>query len=91
MATANGELSAEVLRGPEGLDALREPWGGLFAELAVRRYFHSWDWCHCWLHALAEQPAEVCFIAVRRGAQLVAVVPLQPRLRPGGVGVVRND
>ena len=89
MATANGELSAEVLRGPEGLDALREPWGGLFAELAVRRYFHSWDWCHCWLHALAEQPAEVCFIAVRRGAQLVAVVPLQPRLRPGPLGAAR--
>jgi CelD/BcsL family acetyltransferase involved in cellulose biosynthesis len=89
MTTVSGELSAEVLRGPEGLDALREPWDGLFAELGVRRYFHSWDWYHCWLHALAEQPAQACFVAVRRGARLVAVVPLEPRARRSPLGEVR--
>ena len=89
MTQGGFELTTEVLRGPAGLEALRAPWTALCGELAVRRYFHSWEWYDCWLHALAERPAEVCFVALRRGVRLLAVVPLEPRARRGSLGALR--
>ncbi|MFO1295047.1 MAG: GNAT family N-acetyltransferase [Rubrivivax sp.] len=74
----SSDITANVRRGPVGLEALRASWEDLLARQPRRRFFHEWGWYEAWLRELAPRPQDVLFVELRRDARALAIVPLVP-------------
>jgi CelD/BcsL family acetyltransferase involved in cellulose biosynthesis len=68
------DLRVEVLDTPWGFTALRPHWNALLRSSASDSPFLTWEWLHSWCTHLAGS-AMVKLVAVRDGAELIAVAP----------------
>lgn len=68
----------------EGLKALWPQWQELVAATPDACFLHAPAWYRCYLDALAEAPEKILFVGIFRAARLIAVLPLELRVRRFG-------
>lgn len=66
----------DVLRTLADIEAIEHDWRALEAATPEASGFQSFDWCHAWMQA-AQADAQWRIVAVRDGAELVALWPLE--------------
>jgi CelD/BcsL family acetyltransferase involved in cellulose biosynthesis len=80
-ADASAHCEFQIFRGPDGLKALWPRWQELVAAMPEACFLHAPAWYGCYLDALAEAPEKIVFVGVFRNARLLAVLPLELRVR----------
>ena len=78
----------DILRSVADIEAIESEWRALEAATPEATGFQSFDWCRSWMRADADGRDRWRIVAVRDGARLVALWPLQ-RDRMLGARVVR--
>ena len=78
-----------VFRGAAGFEALRPQWQELAAATPRACFLHTPAWYGCYLGTLAEAPEKIVFMGAFRAARLIAVLPLELRVRRFGPLAIR--
>lgn len=78
----------DILRTLADVEAIEAEWRALEAATPETTGFQSFDWCHAWMRADASGRDRWRIVAVRDGARLVALWPLE-RSRMLGARVLR--
>jgi CelD/BcsL family acetyltransferase involved in cellulose biosynthesis len=76
LETAPRETGASVIDSAWGFTALRPEWNSLLRASASASPFLTWEWLHTWWQHLSGS-SELRMLAVRAGAELVAVAPFR--------------
>ena len=80
-------LSARLLQGARGLEAIRPVWEELVKDVDSQGFHHQYSWCANYMRHLAPDPGSIFFAWVSRGNQSVAVFPLEYRRAEGFLGL----
>jgi len=91
------ELNFQAHQGAQGLAALTPEWSARLAAMPGVRFMHFPQWYRAYLNSGRSQESRTWFIAVHRGQELVAVIPLQFQayragwLAPRLIGTIDDD
>lgn len=80
----------DLLSGPVGLATLRDEWQALADRLPHLHFAQCPQWAEAYMTCLADRPASLCWVTVRRSGELVAVWPLEHVTRGWGALGVRE-
>jgi len=83
-ATNKRALEFEALQGLAGLERLAPEWTSLVDSLPRPRFLDYPQWYRAYLRSGRSDPARTWFVSARRGAELVAIIPLQFQEYLGG-------
>lgn len=77
-----GNVVVEVCRSPGDLEAMRAEWAALWARCPGATTFQRPEWLIPWCGRHAA--GDLMVVCVRRGVELIAVLPLRVRVEPDG-------
>jgi len=91
MVQQRDRLSARVLQGATGLEAIRPAWEELAGSAQPAAFHHQYAWYANYVQHLDTDPDSMLFAWVSRGSQTVAILPLkyQRARRMGGLRVLK--
>ncbi len=88
MVQSGDRLSARVLRGARGLEAIRPAWEDLARDADPADFHHQYAWYASYVKHLEPDPRSMLFVWVSRGVRTVAILPLK-YCKPRRLGALR--